>query len=71
MLLILKTEKIIEINIAITPNIGADNKKNKPKLKNKNPNLKELSSFETWFNNNLFKLFFENIIEKNFLQSYI
>ena len=37
---------IIDINIAITPNIGAESSKNKPKLKNKNPNLKIITEQE-------------------------
>ncbi len=40
----LKYDNIMDINIAATPNIGADARKNKPKLKNKNPHLNILSS---------------------------
>ena len=62
-------EKIIEINIDITPNIGADNRKNKPKLKKKNPNLYELTSLKICSPKKFFKKFF-NEITIRYLQNY-
>ena len=66
---------IIEINIAITPNIGAESSKNKPKLKNKNPNLNVFSSFESslpnkyckYFRKVIFKIYFSNFLLNSIL----
>ena len=52
---------IIDINIAITPNIGAESSKNEPKLKNNNPNLNAVSSFESSLPNKNCKYFCKGI----------
>ena len=66
---------IIDINIAITPNIGAESSKNKPKLKNKNPNLNVVSSFESsllnkkrkYFCKGIFKIYFASFLLNSIL----
>ena len=60
-LLVWIKEKIIEINIEITPNIGADNRKNKPKLKKINPILYELTSLKICSPKKFLKKFFTEI----------